>query len=357
MVRHGTSWSGRERNCVYLNVGNTSATASTSAQNPSRFANVSSVSGVDFPDDARAMAVTDWDQDGDLDIWLRNRTAPRVRLLRNDTNTSTAKNYISVKLRGTQCNPDAIGAVATFVGPNMSPITQSVRAGDAFVSQSSRWLHFGTSQSGSIHVHWPGGKMETFNGLSAGNRYELQQGTETATRKQPAANERLLTATTLAALPATDAARIVLPARLPFPMLENASDEQTAGQNSREGLLIPTGRPTLVTFWTNSCPNCRSEISEFVQETEQLATRGLGIVGVNLDNLQPSDDVDNAFESLAENFAATNDAEVDFDNQQSAAISIRQVPTVCCSAQFPARLKWQHRRYLSRCGRTRHSLR
>ena len=301
MVRHGTSWSGRERNCVYLNLGNTSSTASTSGQNPTRFANVSSVSGVDFPDDARAMAVTDWDQDGDLDIWLRNRTAPRVRLLRNDTNTSTAKNYISVKLRGTQCNPDAIGAIATFIGTDMPPITQSVRAGDAFVSQSSRWLHFGSSQSGSINVHWPGGKMETFNGLSAGNRYELQQGTGTATSKQPATNERLLTPTTLTALPATDAARIVLPSRLPFPILENASDEQTGGQNSPQGLLITTGIPTLVTFWTNTCPNCRSEISEFVQETEHLAARGLAIVGINLDNLQPSDDVDKTFGSLAEN--------------------------------------------------------
>ena len=301
MVRHGTSWSGRERNCVYLNVGNASSTASTSGQDPTRFANVSSVSGVDFPDDARAMAVTDWDQDGDLDIWLRNRTAPRVRLLRNDTNTSGAKNYIFVKLRGTQCNPDAIGAVATFIGPDMPPITQSVRAGDAFVSQSSRWLHFGSSQSGSINVHWPGGEMETFNGLSAGNRYELQQGTGTATSKQSAPNERLLTPTTLTALPATDAARIVLPARLPFPILENESDEQTVGHNSRQGLLIPAGRPTLVTFWTNTCPNCRSEISEFVQATEQIATRGLAIVGINLDNLQPTDDVDNTLASLADN--------------------------------------------------------
>ena len=73
LLRQGHSFSGFEPKCVYLNCRG------------SRFANVSSVTGLDFVDDGRALGVTDWDQDGDLDVWLGNRTGPRLRLMRNST--------------------------------------------------------------------------------------------------------------------------------------------------------------------------------------------------------------------------------------------------------------------------------
>ena len=68
LVRRGSTLSGFERNCAFLNTGT------------GRFANVSAVTGFDFLDDGRALAVVDWDQDGDLDIWVSNRTGPQVRL-------------------------------------------------------------------------------------------------------------------------------------------------------------------------------------------------------------------------------------------------------------------------------------
>ena len=307
MVRNGTSWSGRERNCVYLNVGETSSggTVAGNAASESalaRFANVSSISGVDFPDDARAMAITDWDQDGDLDIWLRNRTAPRLRLLLNGTNESSRNNFISIKLVGVECNPEAIGAVVTFHAKGIRPVMQSVRAGDAFVSQSSRWLHFGVSQLGSVDVQWPGGKIETFAGLSTGNRYELKQGTGTPTRQQAKKASKPLVATTLEPLPATDAARIILPARLPFPPLESSAEDLPSDSDHKKVLDIPKGAPTLVTFWTSTCPNCRSELQEFVESKDRLQSHGLNVVAINIDNLQESD-VNSEFDvaSLSEN--------------------------------------------------------
>ena len=84
MLAQGRSFSGRERNCCFLNTGR------------QRFATISAVSGLDYPDDGRAVAVTDWDQDGDLDLWISNRNAPRLRLFRND---SPAHNhYLTVRL-------------------------------------------------------------------------------------------------------------------------------------------------------------------------------------------------------------------------------------------------------------------
>ena len=96
LIRNGHSFSGRERHCCFLNTGGR------------QFANVSAISGLDLVDDGRAAACVDWDQDGDLDLWLSNRTGPQVRFLRNDVPTS--HHYLAVRLIGRTCNRDAIGA-------------------------------------------------------------------------------------------------------------------------------------------------------------------------------------------------------------------------------------------------------
>ena len=75
MMKGGRSFSANERNCCFLNMGAAPAAAG-------RFANISAVSGLDYPDDGRAVALVDWDQDGDLDMWISNRNAPRLRLMR-----------------------------------------------------------------------------------------------------------------------------------------------------------------------------------------------------------------------------------------------------------------------------------
>ena len=59
----GVSWSGNERNVVFLNLGCQPAPGS-----PPDFADVSALSGFDFPDDARALASIDWDFDGDVNL-------------------------------------------------------------------------------------------------------------------------------------------------------------------------------------------------------------------------------------------------------------------------------------------------
>ena len=78
-IARGKSFSGYERNALFINQGGDG------------FVDVAGLLGVNFDDDARAVAVVDWDRDGDLDLWVSNRTAPQVRLLRNNqpsTNTS-----------------------------------------------------------------------------------------------------------------------------------------------------------------------------------------------------------------------------------------------------------------------------
>ena len=75
-----------------------------------RFANVSAVSGLDLIDDGRAAAVVDWDHDGDLDIWVSNRTGLQVRFLCN--NLAGDHHFLAVRLEGRNVasKRDAIGA-------------------------------------------------------------------------------------------------------------------------------------------------------------------------------------------------------------------------------------------------------
>ena len=95
-VRNGESWSGNERNCFYLN------------HKGKKFIDVSHTSGLDFIDDSRAIGISDWDHDGDLDLIYRNRSAPRIRLITNEFNQSPSS--ILIKLEGTKCNRDGIGS-------------------------------------------------------------------------------------------------------------------------------------------------------------------------------------------------------------------------------------------------------
>ena len=75
VINRGGTLSGHERNCAFLRVPPNSQ---EQVQSPA-FATISNVSGFDFADDSRSIALTDWDRDGDVDVWVMNRTAPRVR--------------------------------------------------------------------------------------------------------------------------------------------------------------------------------------------------------------------------------------------------------------------------------------
>ena len=169
MIKEGRSFSAHERNCVFLNTGG------------KRFVTASGISGLDLPDDSRAVASVDWDRDGDLDVWISNRNAPRLRLFRNDYHTENQFVTFHLLGDGTTSNRDAIGArVEVVLGDESSQrLVKSLRAGEGFLAQSSKELHFGLGAAPIIRdvvVHWPGGRKEHFGPIEAGGRYQLKQG-------------------------------------------------------------------------------------------------------------------------------------------------------------------------------------
>lgn len=213
LVESGRSLSGLERNCCFLNLRG------------GRFADVSAVSGLDFEDDGRAIGLLDWDFDGKLDMWLANRSGPQVRLLRNDSPHN--HHFLALKLRGTTGNRDAIGARVELhlKDEKLAPQLRTLRGGEGFLSQSSKWVHFGLGQTNQVQrvvVRWPTGKTEEFSGLEADRHYLLVEGSGQAQPFRPAAvaQRRKLPA---AALPLTDPIipdRSVLGTRFPAPRLD-----------------------------------------------------------------------------------------------------------------------------------------
>ena len=274
LIETGGSWSGRERNCCFLNLGGDLP-----------FADVSYASGFDFPDDARAVASVDWDHDGDLDLWVTNRTAPRLRFLRN--NGSPGQRGLLVRLQGTSGNRDAIGARLELSesGGDARPLVRFVTAGSGYLAQSSKWVHFGVGAADGpfrLTIRWPGGETETLAGLAAGGRYRVVEASGQAVRQD--ARDIQLAAGGLAVVPPTGRARIALLERLPLPPIEFLDETGTVG------VLSFSGRPTLVNLWATWCLPCVEELHQLKDRLDELDKAGLDVLALSVDGLKEGQD-------------------------------------------------------------------
>ena len=284
MTRQGQSFSGFERHCVFLN---------TTGR---RFADISAVSGMDFPDDGRAIGVVDWDADGDLDLWIANRSGPQVRFLRNDTSTDC--HHLSVRLIGTTSNRDAIGARVELhlkeqssenssAVTGHSPLLKTVRAGDAFLAQSSKWVHFGLGVSTEIDrlvVRWPGGEQEVFRGLEADGRYEIKEGTGEARAWSQPPRAVQLEPSRLEAPSPQDVAQIWLDRRIPMPKLP-----YTTMNGEKDFVTVEMGKPMLLNLWASWCRPCATELKEFAECAAEIEAAGLNVLALSVDGVdEPS---------------------------------------------------------------------
>lgn len=269
LIRSDSSWAGPERNVFYAN------------NRDGTFSEVSGAVGMDFPDDSRSFVLADIDHDGRLEVILKNRNAPQLRVLRNAM--KEIGDSIAFRLRGQKSNRDAIGAAVTVESGTLRQ-TKYLQAGSGFLSQHTRELFFGLGEGeGPVRatVRWPSGLTQRFENLPTNRRIEIQEGANEFLAKAFAASPPSYThagsALASESLPSAVETWLIEPLSAPDFSLPDLAGKTWDLRSFRGGSL-------LLNFWSTASPTCREQLRLLGQGRSPLAAAGLRIVGINVDD-------------------------------------------------------------------------
>ena len=131
------------------------------------YADVSETAGAYFTEAlvGRAAATADYDNDGDTDIVIMNSNQ-RAVLLRNDGGNQ--KNWLGIKLIGSQSNRDGIGAKVTISTGDMTQMRE-IKSGSSYASGSDTRLLFGLGENQHVEkitIVWQGGTTQVLKDVS-----------------------------------------------------------------------------------------------------------------------------------------------------------------------------------------------
>ena len=273
MFGEGFSFSGYERDPLYLNTG------------AKKFVDISGVSGIDSITDGRAGVFADFDNDGDLDVFMTVIQGQSHHLFRN--NVGQENNWLRVLLEGGKASGrDAFGAVVR-VKTSAGTLTKIKSGGSGFISEHDPRLLFGLGKDAaaqSVEVTWPNGKVEKFDG-------EFKAGSSVVLREGAGRGEALALGRAKLPEPLTRAEVFArgLKVSVGRPAPDLALKTLDGKQSSLRGLLKP-GRRLLVNVWATWCTPCRAEMPELEAMRARLASQGIDLVGLNVDS-EPGADV------------------------------------------------------------------
>ena len=260
--------------------------------NGQSFANASIVSGFDFPEDGRAIALTDWDGDGDQDFWVACRTAPQLRLMQNQTGSE--HNWIQIELRGITSNRDAIGS-RVFVQMNDGQTLQrTLRCGEGFLSCQSKRLNFGLGTATGVRdikVKWPNGKLQEFGSPSGVNqRIRLVEGQQTIEPCQIATSS-VKDGGQVNSPEQTMATHNLLASASPVPpLIYKRRDGQTCDASTE------VAKPRLINLWASWCQPCKLELQEW---REAKLSQQLDVLVLSVDEVNDATSTDSAMDWLS----------------------------------------------------------
>jgi thiol-disulfide isomerase/thioredoxin len=260
----GFSFSGYERDYLGLNLGT------------GEVMDISGVSGVDSISDGRGSVFADFDNDGDLDIFLTTAQRTAHHLFRN--NVGSDRGHLRVSLEGSVGGPEAYGAVVRV--KTSRGIQAKLKAGGSgYLSQSDPRLLFGLGDDTRVEwveVRWPGGAVERVEDVPSGASLRFVEGRAGAERIAER-GFRLVDP-----LSAADAflARLGIRRGERFPDL---AFRTLAGETAHLDDFLHAGRRTLINLWATWCVPCAEEIPELERLRPSLERHGTDLLGVSLD--------------------------------------------------------------------------
>ncbi|HET6932682.1 MAG TPA: FG-GAP-like repeat-containing protein, partial [Candidatus Acidoferrum sp.] len=268
LIRADATWSGYERNVLYLNNGD------------GTFSDVSGVAGMDFEEDGRTFGLADFDHDGRVEVVLKNRNGPQMRFLKNVMPQLAPA--IAFRLQGKKSNRDAIGA-AVSIETSVGRQTKFVQAGSGFLAQHSKELFFGLGEAkGPVKatIRWPSRLEQNVENLPANHRIWIEEGLQVVRKEAFASspNHDGMKGASLSnraeQLPAQVETWLLVPVAAPdFPLAGSPGNEQM--------LSARRGKPVLLNFGSAKLPEWNSVLSSFRQVHDQWMRKGLQLVVVD----------------------------------------------------------------------------
>ncbi len=241
-----------------------------------RFLDISGVSGADSVTDGRGSAFADFDNDGDLDIFLSAMHGPAHLLFHNRVGQDSKS--VRVSLQGTRSGRDAFGAVVR-VKTSAGVLTQIKSGGGGFLSQSDPRLVFGLGDDDGatwMEVSWPSGLKQRFDGPPAGASVLVVEGEDAPRRLE---ERRFSLPKPLSALQERFGMVRVSP-RQPLPEI---AVKELDGRRRLVAEVIAPGRPVLLNFWATWCKRCAAELPGLQRLHARGGTDGPLVVGICVD--------------------------------------------------------------------------
>ena len=163
IVAHQKNLSAYERNRTYLNLG------------AGRFADISFLTGTDSDGDGRSVIAADLDNDGMLDLVVRQAGGGPLLMFEN---RMPRQHFLRVSLRGRESNGQGIGAklTAEVIGRT---IVREMYPANTYASQNPCEVYFGLGPATRVDrltIRWPSGFTQELCDVEADQHILIEEG-------------------------------------------------------------------------------------------------------------------------------------------------------------------------------------